>query len=620
MAENKEVVFGVEVDGVEKGINSLKDLKKAIKDAKDEQLKAQQAYGEGSKEYLKASKEVANLKDKMEDLSDSTQSLKGSGVEGLTSSFGLLGDGLKSFDLDKIKTGFKGVGSAMGAIPIFLLISGITLLAEKFGVIEIVVDVLVDTFYALTDALGITNKAQEELTKNTIQGLQDQQKAVDERYNNEIKLAKASGKNTADIEIGKAKSVEESIKLQLASLQKLDADKKGLNEEEKKQYKELQIELLKASGDRTALEIANEKAKNDEINKLSLDFVSKANASSKALSNAKLSDQQREIDAIKERSRVELEALDLAGKKAIQANNGIGLEKLKEAEKNINELTQIEINKVNDKYYQIDLANKKKVADDKAKNELDAFRLSAEINASNKDAQAKDDLRLASEAKANEIATINQLEIDGQTQFEELQKPNLDIKEARRKNELEAFKADKEQQLAVTKQGLQATQAITDIYFAYRLNKVKGDEKAELEVRKKQFNVNKAFGIVNATIDGIGAVQKALNNPYPLNIVLAAISGIAAAANIAKIASTKFDGGSASAGSAPSTPNAPNISSAPVISTNENNLNRQTQFDQQGNRIDSNTTQTINVNASVGVDEINEKQYRVQVIETRAKF
>jgi len=60
--------------------------------------------------------------------------------------------------------------------------------------------------------------------------------------------------------------------------------------------------------------------------------------------------------------------------------------------------------------------------------------------------------------------------------------------------------------------------------------------------------VNKAFGIANSVIDGIGAVQKALNNPYPLNIILAVASGILATANTIKIAATKFDDGGSSGG------------------------------------------------------------------------
>ena len=91
-----------------------------------------------------------------------------------------------------------------------------------------------------------------------------------------------------------------------------------------------------------------------------------------------------------------------------------------------------------------------------------------------------------------------------------------------------------------------ATQALTDLAFSHQLKQAQGNAKKEREIRKKQFQVNKAFGIANSVIDGVQAVQKALNNPYPLNIILAVASGIMATANTVKIASTKFeDGGGA---------------------------------------------------------------------------
>jgi len=81
---------------------------------------------------------------------------------------------------------------------------------------------------------------------------------------------------------------------------------------------------------------------------------------------------------------------------------------------------------------------------------------------------------------------------------------------------------------AILDTSLQAAKGLSDLYFQYQLNNVTKGSKAEAEIRKKQFNINKAFGITNAVIDGIGAVQKALNNPYPLNLILAAASGILA--------------------------------------------------------------------------------------------
>ena len=103
----ENVGFNVTVNGIERTITSFKDLKKATKDLRDEQLAMSAKFGDTSEQATKAGKKLAELKDKVEDLNDSTKSLKGSGVEKLTSSFRLLSEGISTFDFDKIKTGFK---------------------------------------------------------------------------------------------------------------------------------------------------------------------------------------------------------------------------------------------------------------------------------------------------------------------------------------------------------------------------------------------------------------------------------------------------------------------------------------------------------------------------------
>jgi hypothetical protein len=75
--------------------------------------------------------------------------------------------------------------------------------------------------------------------------------------------------------------------------------------------------------------------------------------------------------------------------------------------------------------------------------------------------------------------------------------------------------------------------------------------KAVDEIRKKQFNREKALNIAKATMDTGAAVVKALASaPPPANFILAGLVGVAGAAQIATIASQKFDG-SASQLSAP---------------------------------------------------------------------
>jgi len=171
----EKIGIEVEVKGAEKTISSFKDLKTAIKAAKDEQIAMTSKFGEGSIEATKAGQKLAGLKDKVEDLNDSTKTLKGSGIEKLTSSFRLLGEGLGTFDFDKIKLGFKGVGAAMGAIPIFLLIEGIKLLYDNFDKIAAIFDKTSLAEKALAEA---TKAVSSELAK-VLEGVQNVEGAFD---------------------------------------------------------------------------------------------------------------------------------------------------------------------------------------------------------------------------------------------------------------------------------------------------------------------------------------------------------------------------------------------------------------------------------------------------------
>jgi tape measure domain-containing protein len=64
-------------------------------------------------------------------------------------------------------------------------------------------------------------------------------------------------------------------------------------------------------------------------------------------------------------------------------------------------------------------------------------------------------------------------------------------------------------------------------------------EKEEKEARKRQAKREKAAALFSAIINTAGAVAQALNNPWPLNLVLAAIAGAAGAVQIASIATQK---------------------------------------------------------------------------------
>jgi len=211
---NEKTVISIEVEGTGKAINSIKELKAELKAAQSAALN-----GDG-----KAAKRVAELKDKMDDLKDTTKSLQGSGVEKISSSFSLLGQGFKDFDTDKIATGFKGVGSAMKAIPIFLLIEGISYLVENWKELSegngfiakslqflgSIFTAIIDQIYAFTDALGLTNseldKQGEAMKANAEKGKEALTGQIAE-FDRQMTVAKAAGKSTVEIEKLKQKAI-----------------------------------------------------------------------------------------------------------------------------------------------------------------------------------------------------------------------------------------------------------------------------------------------------------------------------------------------------------------------------------------------------------------------------
>jgi hypothetical protein len=604
MADNT-IAFSVKIDGVDREIKSLKDLKQAKKDATD-------AFLAGDKEAAKA---IAELKDKTEDLTDATQTLKGSGVEKLNGSFSQLSDGLKNLDLDKVKTGFSGIGKAMSAVPLILLVQGITFLVEKFEIFKIIGEAVEKLFYALTDAIGLTHKAAEEQSKALVAGMKEQEIAIQNRYDTEIRLAKAAGKVTTDLEIEKLTAVEASAFSQLSVLQNLAEQKGKLNDEEKKQYKELQDQLLKATTDKNVAIIADEKAKNEEVKKLNSDFAKSTTSISEQLRKSKLSEREREIEAIKEAAAIELKALDDISARVVDSE--IEYKRMKQAEADLAQLTANRIAEINSKYY-------------------------AEENAKHKASlEEKNRIALENEKSLNEaLKSLNEVvkgekliaeEEDAKLTFTRKEFTQDELNNMQREKFMQNELAMSNYSLQVAQTTTQSLQSLSDLYFIVKSKNLQKGTAAELKAAEQQFKINKALAITSAVISGIQGVINALSAqsviPEPFGTILKVASavgiGIAAAANVAKIASTKFNpGGGAPSGGGATT--AVPIPAPPTINTPNANTNQGTSFDETGKKIGGENEKTnqpvIQVKATVGVDEVSSKTNRVETLEKQSTF
>lgn len=230
---------------------------------------------------------------------------------------------------------------------------------------------------------------------------------------------------------------------------------------------------------------------------------------------------------------------------------------------------------------------------------------------------------------ANGIITKEQYDL----QYEDLKKQSEEritqFTEEETQKRIDAKNEEIERGLQITEAGLNAAKGLTDLFFGLALQKAKGNAAKELELKKKQFKVEKAFNIVRATIDGVRSVQAALTQAPPLSYVLAAFNGVLAAANIAKIATAKFDGGGADGGGGGGSVGSaggagPSAAAAPVFnpqtfginSGTSPSVNSSTTFGNIGKQVSQMQPQKVYVVES----DMTNTQKKVEVIQERASF
>lgn len=284
--------------------NSVKDIKQSIKDLNNAAL----AVGEGGKGFSDLTKKAGELKNKMGDLNAQTNALNGSGVEKLTASMGILKEAFTTANPEKLSAGFKVMGAAMKAIPIFLIIEGIKYLIDNFEklknsggflgkvftAIGDVISWLIQQFKDLTDWLGLTNNAIEDNAAKTIEAAKKIQSAQESRFNDEIALAKAAGKNTEELEKKKQLAVIESVKAQLMAIKSVVAVTGAISEEQQKQIDELMKTAHDAQLAIAVGTLSTNKKVQDDLDKQSQEYSDKRKvAREKELEN--IVEQQKKI-------------------------------------------------------------------------------------------------------------------------------------------------------------------------------------------------------------------------------------------------------------------------------------------------------------------------------------
>lgn len=213
MAQEK-IGFDITVNGVERTITSFKDLKKATKDLRDEQLVMSAKFGDTSEQAKNAAKKIAELKDKVDDLNDSSKSLKGTGFEMLKQGFGQVREGLMNLDFDKVKTGLTAMSSgfvSMGKAAMTSLqgIKG-AIAATGIGLLVIALGTIYaywDDIKGVVDGLTPELKKQNDLANENLKTQQDKLNAISGQEN----ILKLQGKTEKEILQLKMKQTDEAI-------------------------------------------------------------------------------------------------------------------------------------------------------------------------------------------------------------------------------------------------------------------------------------------------------------------------------------------------------------------------------------------------------------------------
>lgn len=204
----KQTTLSIKIQAAESA-KSFGEMKKSLKELKAEQ----ENVTKGTKEWDRLADAINKAEGRIGDLNDGFKTLSGSGVERANASVGLLKEGFKNFDFDKIKIGFQGIKTAMSGLVIFALIEALTYLWENW---DKVIKAAKDFFNIMSDGERQIKKLANELDRVT-----ESNKALTSSLEYQIKLMEAQGESSDKIiakkrELATVEINELKLKAQLA--------------------------------------------------------------------------------------------------------------------------------------------------------------------------------------------------------------------------------------------------------------------------------------------------------------------------------------------------------------------------------------------------------------------
>ena len=542
---DKEVAIKINVDA-DGGAKSLSELKKEFKETQ----KTLEGLTQGSKEYVNALSKIGAIKGEIGDLNDtfkafnpdakmkafgSVASGMASGIQGAVGAMALFG--VESEDTQKMLlkvqaasafadgiNGIMGMGDAFSNLKKILLANPILLIAtivisigaamfalkdkvkiigDAFDFVGKIIGIVVQGFKDLTDFMGLTSNASDDLAATQIANAKKTGDAIVSRYDREIERAAAAGKNTLDLEKKKQLAIIETLRLEAIAIVTAARARGGFTNEENKRFTELIALTQKAADTVVIIDIKKNKQIQDN--------------------NIKAGEEKKKTDE----------------------------EKAKDALKAYNDFADAE-NKIADAIDAANAARKKKAKDDEAQGNADALAIAEEWLIA-KDALDK---FYNEQTFAGQLENL-QIQMDAElalVEGNEAAKQLIREKYAQKTKDLNLTVAYSV--LEIAQKSNDSLQSLSDLYFSVKMANLEKGSAAELKAAKQQFKINKALAITTGIISTISGVINALTaksslpEPYAtiLRVVSAVAVGAAGAANVAKISAQQFSTGGGGGG------------------------------------------------------------------------
>jgi hypothetical protein len=554
-----EVEIPLKITGIGAMKAELRELKGAIANATDPEAMEQLARraGEVADRLKDANEQVAvfTAGSKFESISNSFAGISGDiaslDFEGASEKAKVFAKNLGSLNPADIGKGFKDFTEVLGIVskafiklgltilmnPIFLIVAAVVaiiavvaLVLKSFGVLDIVlkalmapINALIDGFYAMTDAIGLTTHAAEENAEKTLAANEKVVKSSEERtarvvsdLNREIAEAKARGEDTkkleierSDVQIKEAGIRKETAKKALADQKKLgdNADAKVIEDLNKQIAKETEIRKQGYSDKRIA-KINADKKEAEDAEKIEKENASKAKAASDEATKKRIAGDKASEDEIATAAKLVSDSKKTAQQKELDDVASDYKKRIANAKQFGNDSTalveaqKIQEDAINKKYADTALAVANKELLAKKENDLLlATTDDAKFTARIAQLEAEASVKLQNETlTAAEIKNINDklaqdlagIETQKTAKVFESNKLKIDAEKLRQESallvagfELERFKGNKDEEVRLNSEFLAKQLATLDAQKLAELNNLDLSELEKEAIREK---------------------------------------------------------------------------------------------------------------------------------------